>query len=263
MGKVYLAQAGGLYKIGCSENPQERVKKLQAGCPLPITLVHTIETPRPRETEAALQRRFCQKKELGEWYRLNEADVAQVKGETAPHPVATPLAPPRSAGPATGALTALHDLWRFRWYLLAVFLLSVPLLIGLESYRNQSLALPSYQLPTITALAQAAPTAQLVRPTAVPVIVPPVEAPVPVIVQAVPTPVELLPINDATATALGAPAQPALVAPTAFAWPVTWPVPTVDPVQAFGEQAETTLAEAGYQPVPALTMVIPRGLVGH
>lgn len=106
MGKVHIAKGGELYKFGNSEDPETRIKKLQTGSPVPLSLVYTFEARTPKRAESELKRQFAIKYAHDEWFRLTEADILAVKQATTPTPIppAGSPAPQRPAGARTGAL---------------------------------------------------------------------------------------------------------------------------------------------------------------
>jgi hypothetical protein len=72
-GYVYLLQLGDIYKIGMSTKPRRRSR--QIGAPL----IHKIAVADMEEAEAALHRRFKNKRVRGEWFRLTPEDVTWIK----------------------------------------------------------------------------------------------------------------------------------------------------------------------------------------
>ncbi len=77
MKKVYLFNGEGtdLYKIGITQNINERVKGVQTGCPHKIIVIHTFVTNFGEKLERTVQRHFYFNKTQGEWFRLNEEEV--------------------------------------------------------------------------------------------------------------------------------------------------------------------------------------------
>lgn len=69
---VYAIRAQGhqAVKIGFATNPHKRLRDLQIGCPLPLTLLWTFLTDNAPELEAALHRRFRAQRTQGEWFDL-------------------------------------------------------------------------------------------------------------------------------------------------------------------------------------------------
>ena len=76
---VYLAHTEpGLFKIGRSRRPKERIEVLSRTCPNPVTLLHTIPAHPCSEAETALHQRFTAKQHWNEWFALNEKEVAAI-----------------------------------------------------------------------------------------------------------------------------------------------------------------------------------------
>jgi hypothetical protein len=78
-GYIYLLKCGELYKIGFSLKPRKRLKQFRTGSPHPIELVHTLRTPHFKMLEQILHRRFAQKRQTGEWFKLDPEDVEHIK----------------------------------------------------------------------------------------------------------------------------------------------------------------------------------------
>lgn len=79
--KLYLIHAVGscMYKIGYSEKPEQRVKKLQLSSPLPLVLVHTVEVPDSytgRQAETWVHWKLKQFRSHGEWFQLPSPNSA-------------------------------------------------------------------------------------------------------------------------------------------------------------------------------------------
>ncbi len=76
-GFVYLISAdNGLVKIGLSANPQRRLEFLLRSVPWPLRLVHQIATDDTRWLEWHLHRLHRPKRFAGEWFFLNDQDIA-------------------------------------------------------------------------------------------------------------------------------------------------------------------------------------------
>lgn len=76
-GRVYLVRAEcqpPLYKIGVAGDVESRVRALQTGCPWPLTTVATL--PGTRSLESRVHARFEHRRVRGEWFELDDADVA-------------------------------------------------------------------------------------------------------------------------------------------------------------------------------------------
>lgn len=80
-GFVYIFQCNGLYKIGRSQNPHERMKKMAGAImPFEIKLVHTIPSQDPVATEAMLHKKFAERRVIGEWFKLEEEEILYLLG---------------------------------------------------------------------------------------------------------------------------------------------------------------------------------------
>jgi hypothetical protein len=78
-GFVYLIRAeNGLVKIGCSGHPAKRVRELAIG-PLAVELFHQIATDDMAWLEGQLHHRHREKRSRGEWFRLEENDLLELR----------------------------------------------------------------------------------------------------------------------------------------------------------------------------------------
>ncbi len=75
-GAVYLLRLGQSYKIGCSRSVRQRVHEVRRSLPRKAKLLHLIATEDPHGIEAYWHRRFADKRQGGEWFRLSPQDVA-------------------------------------------------------------------------------------------------------------------------------------------------------------------------------------------
>lgn len=281
MGKVYIARGGELYKFGNSENPEERIKQLQTGSPVPLSIVYTFEARTPKKAEAELKRMFAAKHAHGEWFKLTEADVLSVKQATTDIPAPTPDVPQQPAGAATGALAAVHDIWAYRYYLIVFFIVAVPFFLWME-IRDE----PWGNLETMMARQTvfAPPPAADRQPTSLPVGAPAVVQPPPlqgnaqpvsnppvppanqgeVLSELIPIPTEQwelpTPQHEATAAIV-----PATATPTPPVFELTWPQQPNHPddIAKFAQVAQTTLANAGYTASEKPTFEISQNWVGN
>lgn len=78
---VYLIKGGGFCKIGVSSNVGSRLSELQIGSPLPLALKTVIPCHKGQSyrLEKALQREFKEKRTHGEWFALDQNDLANIK----------------------------------------------------------------------------------------------------------------------------------------------------------------------------------------
>lgn len=80
-GYVYLIQAdNGVYKIGRSQNPKSRIKRLGITLPYEIGVIHLIKSNQYIKAEKQLHDRFASKRLKGEWFDLSDDDVTEIKG---------------------------------------------------------------------------------------------------------------------------------------------------------------------------------------
>mgnify|MGYP001561247789 CR=1 FL=1 len=92
---VYIAQLNEHYKIGFSGNPSRRVKELiPTKFPIPynVELVCKGLSDKPHHIERYLHWKFASVRVNGEWFRLNETQLAEaheiiLSGEAPPIPV--------------------------------------------------------------------------------------------------------------------------------------------------------------------------------
>jgi Cft2 family RNA processing exonuclease len=75
-GSVYLILAeNGLYKIGKAKNVTTRLQPFSVHFPMKWELVHSFQCNNYSETEALLHQKYADKRDVGEWFRLEPADV--------------------------------------------------------------------------------------------------------------------------------------------------------------------------------------------
>lgn len=82
-GYVYVAQCLGLTKLGLSVNPVRRVRGWQT--PAAVELLCVAEVADMRACEVVLHGAFADKRRHGEWFELDEAEVAQACAMAAGH----------------------------------------------------------------------------------------------------------------------------------------------------------------------------------
>ena|GEM_PF-5866137 len=76
-GVVYLLQAGPFYKIGKATDLQRRLHQIKLQLPYPVKLIHTIHTRDIGGVETYWHKRFAHQRSNGEWFTLNDAEVAE------------------------------------------------------------------------------------------------------------------------------------------------------------------------------------------
>lgn len=72
---VYLFECNGMHKIGHSISPSRRARHLQTGTPHQVVIIHVLRTCFYRHIERQLHDKFYDKRERGEWFRLEPSDV--------------------------------------------------------------------------------------------------------------------------------------------------------------------------------------------
>jgi hypothetical protein len=78
-GVVYLMKSGRSYKIGRSNSAGRREYELAIQLPKRAILIHAIKTDDPCGIEAYWHKRFGAKRQNGEWFALDVADVKAFK----------------------------------------------------------------------------------------------------------------------------------------------------------------------------------------
>ena len=73
---MYLLRSGPHYKIGMTRDFASRLDQIKLQLPLPVEVIHKIETDDPEGIEGYWHRRFSEKRQNGEWFSLTEEDVA-------------------------------------------------------------------------------------------------------------------------------------------------------------------------------------------
>lgn len=74
---TYLFEAGGVYKIGVTQDIPQRIKALQTGNPYPIVLVCFMITV-VGAVEKELHKHFDPGRMRGEWFALSDEEVARI-----------------------------------------------------------------------------------------------------------------------------------------------------------------------------------------
>lgn len=94
---VYFAtiREQNVVKIGCSFEPESRLKEIQVGCPYPVRIEATL--PGSHEEEKALHRRFADDRLRGEWFTITpmiDAVMAAARRAEAERPKVAQIDPP-------------------------------------------------------------------------------------------------------------------------------------------------------------------------
>lgn len=78
---VYFVECSGQTKIGVATNVASRVACMQIGCPLPLSMVDSVEMEfdLAYEIEQELHQMFWDKRTRGEWFDLTEGDVTTAR----------------------------------------------------------------------------------------------------------------------------------------------------------------------------------------
>jgi hypothetical protein len=81
IGYVYFIQhqKSGLIKIGRTKHLERRMGFFTKRFQLPTKLIHSIQTLNYEKIELAFHRYFLNKRKMGEWFSLDEADIEQIK----------------------------------------------------------------------------------------------------------------------------------------------------------------------------------------
>ena len=86
VGYVYLIWSQYGYKIGKAVNVKSRTKLFEVKLPFPIRVEHYARFSDYSRAEKALHVHFHEKRQEGEWFALNDADVAFIKSYGKPQP---------------------------------------------------------------------------------------------------------------------------------------------------------------------------------
>lgn len=102
-GFVYLVKCAEKYKIGRTDCIKRRCRELAQSIPFPVELIHSARVRDCRAMERFWHRRFRSKNVGGEWFELDDADVAVFKAES--RPARSRRRPPHSPRPSRAPLS--------------------------------------------------------------------------------------------------------------------------------------------------------------
>lgn len=82
-GHVYILagkeEGEGLFKIGQTTDISTRIPALRIQCPWPTELLHRVGCAVPLDAEAIFHREYASKRANGEWFRLTEEDLKEIR----------------------------------------------------------------------------------------------------------------------------------------------------------------------------------------
>jgi len=78
LGYLYVIRHNNLFKIGSARNLTNRLTQLRTAAPY-LQRVHSILSPEYKSLERWLHMYFNRKRVIGEWFDLDEADIAFIK----------------------------------------------------------------------------------------------------------------------------------------------------------------------------------------
>ena len=78
-GFIYILKSKNLYKIGRAKYPNDRIKTYTTENPFGIKIILLKEVKNYIQTEVDLLKKFKDKHFKGEWFKLNENDVREIK----------------------------------------------------------------------------------------------------------------------------------------------------------------------------------------
>jgi hypothetical protein len=80
MSYIYLIkEENGRIKIGYSNDVESRLNSLKSSSPYDMEILYSARIPTAREVEATLHRLFGNKRKRGEWFDLDDRDVAEIR----------------------------------------------------------------------------------------------------------------------------------------------------------------------------------------
>lgn len=78
MNNLYIIKCGDWYKIGTAVDVAARLRGLQIGNPVELTLYKSYPVERSFAIEQVLHKTFSSKRGIGEWFKLSEDDLEHI-----------------------------------------------------------------------------------------------------------------------------------------------------------------------------------------
>lgn len=81
-GYIYIIKdidVTGYCKIGCSVEPQSRLRHFGAKLPFRCEMIHMFKVKNMRDSESSLHQKYKSKRIRGEWFKLSRADLEYIK----------------------------------------------------------------------------------------------------------------------------------------------------------------------------------------
>lgn len=78
-GFIYILSGGGYFKIGLTTNITRRISEIEPRLPFTTELMHTIHVKDMYIAEEYLHEKFAHKRSNGEWFKLDDADIAWIE----------------------------------------------------------------------------------------------------------------------------------------------------------------------------------------
>lgn len=79
LGYIYFLSGEGYVKIGKTTNLDNRMSNLKLCLPFKVELLHTIKSKDINKDEATLHEIFATKRTNGEWFKLSDEDIKEIR----------------------------------------------------------------------------------------------------------------------------------------------------------------------------------------
>ena len=76
---VYFVQCGQYVKIGIADNPKTRLRELQVGNPITLTILNTFKVVRANQVEHSLHEHFMDQWQRGEWFTMPADQIERIR----------------------------------------------------------------------------------------------------------------------------------------------------------------------------------------